>query len=197
MKLSLRVLYLVAAIFFFQQSLFAITGKEVIIRIDKNNKRIKTMSTEVLMTISNKQGKRERNFYHLKKYTGKITKSLIKFYLPTTVKGTSLLTHSKEGTVEKSQWIYFPALKNLQKIKGDREKESFMGSDFTYSDVSGRQVDQDRHKLIKEDKKYFYVQSVPRDKNDLYSKINLLVNKKTYTPFKIVFFDQSGKKLKL
>ena len=186
----------IALTFFSSTSLWAISGKEVMIRVDQNNKRMKTMKAEVLMVITNPQGKRERNFYHWKKYDQSMTKSLIKFYLPSTVKGTALLTHSKDGETKSAQWIYFPALRKTQQITGDRSNESFMGSDFSYSDVSGRQLEQDTHKLLKEDDRYYYVQSVPVDGEDSYSKINVLVDKETYVPAKAVFFDRSGKKFK-
>ena len=113
------------------------TGLQVMDKVDRNNKKIETMSSEVLMSIIRGKDKRERNFYHLKKYKGGTTKSLLKFYLPSTIKGTSLLTHSKDNENSKTQWIYLPALKALTQITGARENESFMGSDFTYSDVAG------------------------------------------------------------
>ena len=172
------------------------TGNDVMKMVDKNNKNLKTMSSEVLMVIKSKQGVRKRNFYGLKKYKNNLTKSLIKFYLPTTVKGTALLTHLKDGQENKLQWMYLPALKATNRISGEKENDSFMGSDFTFSDVAGRQLNQDRHSLVKEDKKYYYVRSIPKKKSDIYSKINLLVSKKIPVPIRAVFYNRKGKKLK-
>ena len=164
--------------------------------VDKNNKNYQTMSSEVLMVIDRKGKKRERYFNHLKKYKNKLTKSLIKFYLPSTVKGTSLLTHSQDGADDNLQWIYLPALRSLQQIKGDKGKESFMGSDFTYADVAGRQISQDRHSLVKEDDKYYYIRSIPKKGDDLYSKINLLIDKEINVPLRVVFYNKKGEKIK-
>ena len=107
-----------------------------------------------------------------------------------------MLTHSKDGETNNLQWIYFPALQSLNQIKGDKEKESFMGSDFTYADVAGRQLEQDEHVLVKQDKKYYYIKSIPKNKKDNYSKINLLVKKNIFTPVSIVFYDRKKNKLK-
>ena len=38
-----------------------------------------------------------------------------------------------------------------------------MGSDFSVSDIAGRRVNQDQHKLIREDTKYYYIESIPKD----------------------------------
>ncbi|MCY4644619.1 MAG: outer membrane lipoprotein-sorting protein [Bacteriovoracales bacterium] len=169
------------------------SGLDVMKKVNANNQNFKTMSFEVLMTITRGKQTRERNFYNLKKYDGIVTKSLIKFYLPANIKGTSLLTHSYEKKNEKNQWIYLPALKSLSQIKGDKKKESFMGSDYTYSDVAGRQLYEDTHTLVKKDKKYYYIKSVPKDKNDLYSQINLTVKRKHPVVSKAVFFTKKGK----
>ena len=174
----------------------SITGLQVMEKVDQNNKEIATMSSEVLMTIIRGKDKRERNFYHLKKYKDGMSKSLIKFYLPSTIKGTALLTHSKDNDDSKTQWIYLPALKALTQITGDRENESFMGSDFTYSDVAGRQLGQDNHTLIKETSSHYVVKSVPKNKEDIYSKIVLNVSKKTFVPEKIIFYGKNKKPMK-
>ena len=185
------------AISLWASSLKALTGTEVMTAVDHNNKSFETMRSEALMVIRDSEGgTRERNFNHLVKYKDALRKSLIKFYLPATVKGTSLLTHAKDGEQDNTQWIYFPALKALNQIKGGKKKESFMGSDFTYADVAGRQLNQDTHTLLKEDEKYYYVRSIPNDTNDLYSKITLLVDKNMPVPLKIIFYDQDRKKLK-
>lgn len=175
----------------------AITGTEVMTGVDNNNKSFETMRSEVLMVVHDAGGGvRERNFNNLVKYKDAMRKSLIKFYLPATVKGTSFLTHAKDGEQDNVQWIYLPALKSLNQIKGGKKKESFMGSDFTYADVAGRQLSQDDHTLLKEDENYYYVRSTPKDKEDLYSKITLLVDKNMPIPLKIIFYDQEKRKLK-
>ena len=152
------------------------------------------MSSEALMLIKRGSQTRKRNFYNLRKYDGNLTKSIIKFYLPAKVKGTSLLTQSYESKRKRDQWIYFPALKSLNKIGGNQEKESFMGSDYTYLDIAGRQLNQDKHTLVKQDEKYYYIKSIPQDKTDPYVQINLLVLKKPVPIiFKAIFFNSKGK----
>ena len=177
----------------FLPSVWALSGLDIMKRVDDNNKNFETMSSEVLMTIKRAEESRERNFHNRKKHDGNTTKSIIKFYSPASVKGTSLLTHSYDRENRKDQWIYFPALKSLSKITGDKEKESFMGSDYTYSDVAGRRLNQDNHELVKEDEEHYYIKSTPKDQNDLYSQINLVVKKESPVISKAIFFTKDGK----
>ena len=70
-----------------------------------------------------------------------------------------------------------------------------MGSDFTYSDVAGRQVGQDNHKLVKETAELYFIESIPKDKTDYYSSIRYIISKEKMAPLKIIFY-HDNKKLK-
>ena len=52
--------------------------------------------------------------------------------------------------------------------------DSFLGSDLTYWDISPRALEADNHQLLKHEEKdgiqYYLVESVPLEKNPLYSK---------------------------
>ena len=71
-----------------------------------------------------------------------------------------------------------------------------MGSDFSYSDVAGRQLYQDDHSFINETEEYFFIRSVPKDATDPYSRIDLVIKKNIYVPLQIIFYNRKGKKLK-
>ena len=105
-------------------------------------------------------------------------KSLIKFFRPTNVKGTSLLTHSSSEENEKSQWIYLPAFKSVKQLSSSDKNKSFMGSDFSYSDIAGRKLNQDTHRLIKETPINYYIESIPNDLDTaIYSKIRYIISR--------------------
>ena len=72
-----------------------------------------------------------------------------------------------------------------------------MGSDFTYSDIAGRKLNQDNHQLIKETERHFRIKSTPKDiSTSIYSKILYVVSKKYNVILKAIFFDLEGKKIK-
>ena len=66
-------------------------------------------------------------------------KSLFVFDQPRDVRGTALLTHAHiKG--QDDQWLYLPALKRVKRINAARRSGSFMGSEFSYEDMSAQEV---------------------------------------------------------
>ncbi len=73
------------------------------------------------------------------------------------------------------QWIYLPVLKKIRRVSIRDPGDSFLGSDLTYADISGRSLDADQHRLIQSmprgDELVYAVENVPINKaNSLYSK---------------------------
>lgn len=173
------------------KSIFAISGLEIMQKVSAQSEKHKTQKSDVYMEIlDSKKRKRDRYFNFTKKIvSSNETRSLVKFYKPTNIKNTALLSHSKkqEATL---QWLYLPAFKTVKKLSTEEKNKSFMGSDFSVADIAGRLVSKDNHKLIKEDNKYYYVESIPKDKNDAYSKLSLVINKKLFIPVKVEFYNK-------
>ncbi len=174
---------------------WSVTAKQVMNKVYTKADKHKTQEFDVKMKINNKDGESKERFFTNKKQIAKSErKGLIKFYKPTKIKNSSLLTISKSG--EKNQWIYLPAFRSIKKLNTKERSKSFMGSDFSYTDIAGRELNDDRHKMLKKDKKYYYIQSTPRDKKDAYSKMELIIDKKKFVALKIIFYDKKGKQLK-
>lgn len=173
------------------------SGLEIMRKVDSQSKKYLTQESEVFMLITDKNSKeRKRYFLHKKKINGDETKSLIKFYKPSNVKGTALLTNAPSNSSTNKQWVYFPALRSIKQLSTKDQNNSFMGSDFSYSDIAGRQIEKDNHKLLKTTDKYFIIESIPKDKKDSYSKLELVIDKKLYVILRIKFFNQKQQKLK-
>ena len=179
-----------------------LTGKEVMQKVYDQAHLHHTQTAAVFMTIVDaKERKRDRYFNIWKKHYQEIKRgkhkapsedrSLIKFYRPSDVKGTALLTKSYGDDQEDQQWIYFPFTKMLKRLSSGDKHKSFMGSDFSYADIAGRSIDQDTHTLSKETDKYYVVESMPKDSGDVYTKIINVIEKERLMPIKVVFY---GKK---
>lgn len=177
--------------------ILALSGYEVMKQVRDQSRIHKTQENLVIMEIKDKKGRaRTRDFISRKKLTNDTTNTLIKFYKPKNVKGTSFLTIAKDGNEQTTQFIYLPAFKTIKQLSKSDGNNSFMGSDFTYSDISGRNLDQDTHTLVKEDANYYYIKSIPKDKEDAYSKLNIIVAKDKMVPKQIVFYNKKEQKLK-
>ena len=71
-----------------------------------------------------------------------------------------------------------------------------MGSDFSYSDIAGRTLDQDAHKVFQQNDKFYVIESVPNGAGDAYSKYYTTVDKATNIVRSVTFYDKAGDKLK-
>ena len=174
------------------------TGLDVMTLVKQESEKKSTRKAVVNMKIYDDQAReRVRFFNYWTKFKSDREDSLIKFFRPKNVKGTSLLTNSDKNNDTKSQWIYLPAFKSVKRLSSSDKNKSFMGSDFTYSDIAGRKLSQDNHTLIKTTDRFYYIESIPKNLEDsIYSKIRYIVSKKYNVINKAVFYDLEGKKLK-
>jgi hypothetical protein len=66
---------------------------------------------------------------------------LIRFTYPNDIKGTAFLVW-EHPSAEDERFLYLPSLGRVRRIAGTETQESFVGSDFTYEDIGGREFDE-------------------------------------------------------
>jgi outer membrane lipoprotein-sorting protein len=159
------------------------------------------MRARVSMKLINVQGKaREREMTMLRLNLGKSgdQRYYIYFHAPADVKGTSFLVWKYPGK-ESDRWIYVPALKLVKRIAADDKRSSFVGSDFTYEDVSGRNVEDETHTVMrKEDlggRPTYVVESKPKTVID-YSRRLSWIDSERWLPLKEEYFDARNEPLR-
>lgn len=69
---------------------------------------------------------------------------------PRDVQGTALLTHGHINSQD-DQWLYLPALKRVKRISATARSGSFMGSEFSYEDMSSPEVEEYTHKYLRDE----------------------------------------------
>ena len=65
---------------------------------------------------------------------------LIRFNFPNDIRGTSFLVW-EHPDADDERFLYLPSLGRVRRIAGTETQESFVGSDFTYEDIGGREFD--------------------------------------------------------
>ncbi len=123
-----------------------------------------------------------------------LAQSVMEFKAPASVKGTRFLQVENDGR-DDDKWIYLPALGRVRRIASSDGDSSFVGSDFTYDDMETREVDEDNHKLLREEKlgKYqcYVVESIPKDLEDAqYAKRISWVTKEHLIPVKVEMYSK-------
>lgn len=74
---------------------------------------------------------------------------LIRFSYPNDIKGTGFLVWEHPAS-EDERFLYLPSLGRVRRIAGTETQESFVGSDFTYEDIGGREFDEYTYSLADE-----------------------------------------------
>ena len=74
-------------------------------------------------------------------------RSLIRFTQPADIKGTGFLVW-EQPDADDERFLYLPSLGRVRRIAGSEAQESFVGSDFTYEDIGGREFENYSYRLI-------------------------------------------------
>lgn len=159
------------------------------------------MQGNLTMILENSSGEqRVRSLKQFIKDEGKVEKKIMFFLSPADVRNTSFMNWSYTDGSNDDQWIYLPALRRTRRISSDSKSDYFMGSDFTYDDLGDRHVNEDSHKLLREetinDKACYVVESTPKEDDYMYSKTISWVMKDNFLGIKREFYDEKGKLLK-
>lgn len=107
-------------------------------------------AARVTMTLTDKNGRtRERQFWILRRDVDDMgdQRYYTYFVKPGDVARMAFLVHKKPESND-DRWLYMPALDLVKRIAADDRRSSFVGSDFTYEDISGRLPMLDEHELL-------------------------------------------------
>ncbi len=159
------------------------------------------MQMQLTMKIVSKSGQaRERVLRSRMKEENGLGKSIITFEAPEDVKGTKFLLIENKGR-DDDQLLYLPALKKVRRIAGSQRSQSFMGTDFTHSDLETHDVSEGEHVRLADEKlngaDCYVAETTPKPSvNSEYSKVKYWVRKDNMVVVKADFFDKSGAQVK-
>ena len=164
----------------------------------------KTVEQDMLMVLIDKNGKkRVRDLKSYSKDFGADEHRILFFKSPADVKNTAFLTYDYDDPAkDDDQWLYLPALKKVKRIPTADKSGSFMGSDFSYFDMTDRDLEDYDFKLLKETKvrgkDAWVIQATPRNKKVIkesgYTKSIGIVRKDNYMVVRSINFMKNGKK---
>lgn len=207
----LKIIFIAGAFlaFGFGQIAFAqkeLTAEEIIAKSRTaffyagNDTRVK-----VLMELINKEGqKRIRELTMLRKdyEEGGNTsfaedsqgrqKYFIYFHKPSDVKDTTFMVY-KYPEKDDDRWLFIPVINLVKRIAANDKYSSFVGSDFTYEDVSGRKPEEDNHTFLRKEelngKNCLVIESIPKNPSEHAKKISW-IDGSNFLPLKEEFYDR-------
>lgn len=154
---------------------------------------------KVTMVITDKQGRtRKREFNMLRKDGGDQDldqKYLAYFQEPADVRRMVFMVHKHAGLgKDDDRWLYMPSLDLVKRIAAGDKRTSFVGSDFLYEDISGRNIAEDTHELIKTTDQYYVLKNIPKRPGDVeFDYYTAYIDKKTFIPMKIEYFKKNNR----
>ncbi|MDA8169052.1 MAG: outer membrane lipoprotein-sorting protein [Nitrospiraceae bacterium] len=122
-------------------------------------------------------------------------KYFIYFFRPADVKDMTFMVY-KYPDRDSDRWLYVPAINMVRRIAAQDKRSSFVGSDFSYEDVSGRNVGDDNHVLLREEKlggrDCYLVKSTPKKTDVEYGWKLSWIDKASFLPLKEEYHDRRG-----
>ncbi|MCL2276747.1 MAG: outer membrane lipoprotein-sorting protein [Treponema sp.] len=198
--LSCAVLF--AAFSLFAPALLAAQNALSIMTSAKNRVTSETVSSRSRMVITARNGSAtERVIDQYSKDGPNGARTVIVFQSPASVAGSRFLTmdNASGGT---DQWIFLPSLTRVRRIASSESGGNFMGTDFSYDDISSmdRDVSLDTHTLLREEtlngRLCYVIQSVPRTAYQ-YSKTISWIDKENFQIYKAEMYNQRNEVAKI
>lgn len=157
------------------------------------------LKARVLMKLISESGNertRELTMLRLNKGDEGEQKYYMYFHRPSDVRAMTFMVWKYTGR-DDDRWLYVPAIKLVKRIAADDKNASFVGSDFSYENVSGRDLADDTHVLEREESinggAAYVLESVPREaKSAYYSRKVAWIDKETFLPLKEEYYDKRG-----
>ena len=180
------------------------TGRQIMEWVDDRDDGDNRLSDVKMVLIDKRGQERTRLMRSMSKDKGEDTLSLFFFATPADVKNTGFLSYDyDDADRDDDQWLYLPALKKTKRIAGGEKSGSFMGSDFTYSDMASPPLDRYSYTLMKETDvegvPTWQVEAIPNAqeaKDTGYTKSISFVRKDNHVVIRSVIWVKKGKRLK-
>lgn len=118
------------------------------------------------------------------------------FERPADVNKMAYLVHKHVGA-DDDRWLFMPGLNLVKRIAASDKRTSFVGSDFFYEDVSGRNPADDVHELIETTDTYYVLNNTPKDPKSVeFATYKVWIHKASFLPIKGEYYDASGNKFR-
>ena len=145
-----------------------LTAREIADRSHDATRLAGAEAVSTMTILDNRGRERVRKIAQVTKLydQGHTEKKMIRFLEPADVKGTGLLTFDYKEK-DDDMWLYMPALRKTRRIISSEKAKSFMGSEFSYADMTPPVLDDFNFNLLGEEDvngaRCWKIEMVPRD----------------------------------
>ena len=172
-------------------------GLEIARKTDLQDEGFDNFTAQQTMVLRNKHGQESKRILRVNvlEVPDDGNKSLFVFDNPRDVKGTALLIHAhKEGPDD--QWLYLPALKRVKRISSSNRSGSFMGSEFSYEDMTDQEVEKFTYRYLRDepcgDATCTVIEHFPVDEDSGYTRQVVWQDKDKLRVWKVHYYDRKN-----
>jgi hypothetical protein len=128
-----------------------LSAYEVMMKSDNRYNGDSSVGQYTMVLIDRRERQRVRNLRIYSKDFGEDNKALSLFETPADIRGTAYLNFDWENqNRDDDSWLYLPALQRVKRIASSDTSDSFLGSDFTYADINGYELDWYNYSFVNE-----------------------------------------------
>ena len=182
----------------------SLSGLEIMNRNEATRKYPEIVAEARLVLGEAGVSKSERKFTWWRKEAPGLNRfnSLARFSAPAEIRGEGVLFLEGQGT-EKQVFLYLPAYKKTRRVENDSQGEDFMGSTFSYYDMTSSHPDEYEHTLKKTDPcpqskggKCFVVESIPKTpavvENTGYARVKHWIQTDSFVEVSAEYYGKDG-----
>ena len=152
----------------------------------------------ILRTAAGQEARRELRIRSLELSESE-SRTMVVFDSPQDVRGTALLTHTFTDK-DDDQWLYLPAVGRVRRIAGGSRSGPFMGSEFSFEDMSAQRVEKFTYKYLGEEEcdgmRCHMLERYPEERNSGYSRQVAWLDTEHLRVIKVDYYDRRGDLLK-
>ena len=176
-------------------------GLEIATEAREKGRGFENFTARQTMLLRNKQGQERRRELRVRvlEVEGDGDRSLFVFDEPRDVAGTAMLIHGHTDAAD-DQWLYLPALTRVKRISSANRSGSFMGSEFSYEDMSVPEVEKFTYRYLRDEPcgelTCTVVERFPTEERSGYLRQVVWQDKDELRVWKVEYFDRKDSHLK-
>lgn len=180
-----------------------LAAEQILDRIEGTISLAGNGSATIELVTENKRGQQRSNklkIYRSKDANG-TEKQLVEYLEPADVAGTKLLSVAQTGQ-DSQIWLFMPALGRERRIAGTEMQAKFMGTDFSYEEISSASTYKNDYRAERskdemlDSRKCYVLRLTPRRASD-YGFIKMWIWQDEFIPLRIEFYGKDGRERKL
>ncbi len=178
-------------------------GRTIALRADASDQGFGSSIAQFDMQISDASGRVSSRVLEVRTLERTASKegdrSIVRFSSPADIAGTALLSIPGIEAPDQ-QWLFLPSLNRTKRISSANRSGPFVGSEFSYEDLSAQEVEQFDYRWLETAAcphgACDGVERRPRDQRSGYSHHHMLVDQSEHLLRQVVYYDRSGRKFK-